>query len=443
MVSQTLQAMDQEMDVVGQNITNASTTGYSRQVAELEPMGPATGETGTGSEAAGGVEVTTVLRTHAAWLDNSAGALNGQVGSTAASAQYYSSIENLLNEPSSNGLQSMLTSFYSAFNSLANNPADGSTRDAALSATENLANTFNQLTDGLTSVGTTVTQQAQTDMASVNNLASQIADLDQQIGQAQASGSSPNTLMDQRDSLIANITNLTGATVSGQEGANVVISVAGAELVQGGFAETLQMSSTSPIGFTAQSTGGSVQFTGGSLGAESNMANTVIPGYQQQVANLAQTLATNVNNLVQSGVDGNGNPGEALFTSDSGGQLTVNPDIVASSQLLAAGNGESGDGSIAAAIGVLGTGSSAIDPAYQQMVADIGEASSNAQTASTTAQSSLTQVQAMQASESGVNVDQELSNMISLQQSYAAAAKLLSTYDSMLDTLMQATSPTA
>ena len=55
------------------------------------------------------------------------------------------------------------------------------------------------------------------------------------------------------------------------------------------------------------------------------------------------------------------------------------------------------------------------------------------------AQASLTQVQTMQSSESGVNLDEELATMVAQQHIYAASARLLSTYDQMLDTLIQRT----
>jgi flagellar hook-associated protein 1 FlgK len=182
-----------------------------------------------------------------------------------------------------------------------------------------------------------------------------------------------------------------------------------------------------------------VTVSGGELCAEQEWANTLLPGYQARLAGVRDGIAAAVNALHQSGKDGTGAPGESFFTADASGNLSVNPALAADSRKVVAGDGSAGSGSIALAIAGLGTASGSTVPQYRQLVAEIGSQAADAGRAADQSQASLQQIQAAQASESGVNLDEELAQMVSLQHAYAASARLLSTYDQMLTTLIQGT----
>src|SRR5205823_4540169 len=117
-----------------------------------------------------------------------------------------------------------------------------------------------------------------------------------------------------------------------------------------------------------------------------------------------------------------------FFVADAQGSLSVNPAL-ADPRKVAAGDGTAGDGKVALGIAALRTGAGSVLPAYQGLVADIGAAAADGKRLSDQTQASRQQIQAMQSSESGVNLDEELTQMTSLQHAYAASARLLSTYD--------------
>jgi flagellar hook-associated protein 1 FlgK len=104
---------------------------------------------------------------------------------------------------------------------------------------------------------------------------------------------------------------------------------------------------------------------------------------------------------------------------------------------VVAGDGSAGDGAIARAIAGLGTAAGSILPEYRALVAEIGADVQESRRRTQEAQASLQQVAEMQASESGVSLDEELAEMAALQHAYAASARLLASYDEMLTTLIE------
>src|SRR5687768_7556025 len=120
MAAQALQAHQRSLEVTGQNIANVNTSGYSRQV------------TVTRSVPSGGVDVVSVMRTHAAWLDSAADALTGETGRTGVHQQYASRLEEALREPSDAGLQTAMDRFFSAATDLADHAGDISRRQSFL-----------------------------------------------------------------------------------------------------------------------------------------------------------------------------------------------------------------------------------------------------------------------------------------------------------------------
>lgn len=439
--ARSIETAQRELEITGQNISNANTPGYSRQIAITRPVSGAAamGRDLSGSPLApgGGVEISQVLRAHAYWLDGTADALSAQTGQTGIDQQYSTSVENLLQEPGSAGLQTTLDQFYAAFNNLATQPGQMPARDNVLRAGEALATKFRQLTDGLGDLSRTVVQSAKESIDNINHLAQQVANLNQAIGQAQAAGEAPNELIDQRDQILQNLTKIAGATVSGRDGGALVVSIGGMAVVQGEHASTLSLAPGNGINIVDGDTGTAIQLTGGELRAQQQWVQTTIPGYTQQISGLRDQLASTVNALHTSGKDLNGANGLPFYVQDPDGNLAVNPALEADASKVVAGDGTAGDGAIAQQIAGLRTAANSILPGYQGLVAQIGAASADSSQFAAQSQASLQQIQEMQGSESGVNLDEELAKMVTQQHAYAASARLLTVFDSVLSTLIQ------
>ena len=191
--------------------------------------------------------------------------------------------------------------------------------------------------------------------------------------------------------------------------------------------------------------GAAVTPQSGQMASMLQTMNSVLPHYSTQLDGVAADLAATVNAVHMAGYDKAGNGGQPFFVSSGGGPVTAatiavgisNPDEVAASTDPAAGG--TLDGTNADAIANLATSATGPDLAYRQLIADLGVAG---QTADRQAgiQSSLTNaVDAARQAQSGVNLDEEMTNLITYQRAYQAAARVMNTIDATLDTLINHT----
>jgi flagellar hook-associated protein 1 FlgK len=174
--------------------------------------------------------------------------------------------------------------------------------------------------------------------------------------------------------------------------------------------------------------------------------DTLVPGYQNQLDQLAYDVATQVNTISQAGFDAKGNAGGNFFSAPgavagAAAALAVNPAVQADSSLVVASStGAAGDNGAATAIadlrnGAIVNGSTPVD-AWGQLVYAVGSDVSTAQSGSTTSGQIVQQLQALQAQTSGVSMDEEAASLMKFQRSYEASARYFTTVVTTLDTLM-------
>lgn len=436
LAGRSLLAHQRSLEITGQNIANADTPGYNRQVAVTRAVSGPGAETldrsGSAVAPGGGVEVALVRRTHAAWLDRSTAALRAQLGQLTIDTRLSAGVEQILAEPTDAGFQATLDRFFTAFSALAHRPDDSAARTTVRLAGGEVADRLKQLTAGLDAAAADAAEQVKDHLSTVNQLAERVAALNRVIQQAQAAGGSPNELLDERDTVLAELTRLTGAQVGG-EGGDVVVTLAGRALVQGNHVTPLSLASDGSLEFVTPD-GQPVTVPGGEIRALQQWVSTALPGMRARVEAVRDNLAAAVNALHQSGLDLDGAPGEPFFLTDAGGDLIVNP-VLEDPRRIVAGDGNAGDGTVAVAIAALRADSAVAE--YHFLVGEIGKSASDSRRFLAQTDASLTQVELMQASESGVNLDEELAEMVATQQVYAASARLLAVYDEMLGTIIE------
>jgi flagellar hook-associated protein 1 FlgK len=168
------------------------------------------------------------------------------------------------------------------------------------------------------------------------------------------------------------------------------------------------------------------------IGSPAASGDTGILGALDDVAN---QLRTQVNSQNAAGYDLNGNAGGAIFTGTGAADLAVSSSVLSNPSLIAAGNGSGVlDGSNALAMAKL-QNAAGITPAFQTMVANLGQTVSTAASTQTTQDQVTQQLQTQRNSVSGVSIDEEMTNLISFQQAYSASARFISTISSMYSTL--------
>ncbi len=456
-----LESQQTVMAVTSHNVANATTPGYERQQADLAPNPPYTPpslQQVQGAEQLGmGVTVASIQRSNSRFLHLQQWANASDLGATGQQAQTLGQVQSMVNEPSSTGLNSALSAFWNAWQNLSDHPQNVAARSQVVAAGQALASQFHTLSGDLTSLQSSLDQAVGAQIGRVNTYASQIADLNRQIRSSQAAGQAPNDLLDARAVAISNLSNLVPVNVTWNKDGTASVSVGSVDVVAGTQVTPLVgRAQASNHGFLQPQwtpPGLVAQLHGGSLGALLTLRDQTLPGYLASLNALAGGVASSVNALHTSGYDLNGNPGAAYFVAPAGGgisaaNLGVNPAIASNPSLVAAASSASsgpGDGHNALAIADLqsqalpvlaGGGTGTASGAWAAMVGGIGSAAQAAGSAQQNQQVLAQSIQSQQQQVSGVSINEEMTNMVVAQNAYAAAAKVSSTIDSMLGSLI-------
>ncbi|MBO9649304.1 MAG: flagellar hook-associated protein FlgK [Variovorax sp.] len=310
------------------NTANVYTAGYSRQVAQISSNAAlATGSGYIGS----GARVTTVTRSYDAYLT----AQLAGAQSTSAALNAYSTqidrIDSLLSDKTA-GLSPQMQSFFTAVQGVANTPSDSAARQQLISSAQSLANKFRSTDQYLSDQNSAVNDQIVGSVDQINTYSSKIASLNQQISMmtAVAGGQPPNDLLDQRDQLVSELSQIVDVKVLEQDNGkyNVFIG-SGQSLVVGDQAATMKAvnSSADPTRKALALVGiaGNVQelndktVTGGSLGGLLAFRSESLIPTQNAIGRLSMALASAVNDQQNLGVDLNGVLGQDFFTTAAPG----------------------------------------------------------------------------------------------------------------------------
>jgi flagellar hook-associated protein 1 FlgK len=441
-VAQTgLQVYQEALDVTSNNIANSSNASYSRQRVILQAAAPTiTASTiwGNGVNLADIQRVRDTLTDGQIRTNNSAYSYNNQLSTDLGNVQ------SLFSEPTSNGLSNVTSSFFTAWQNLAVSPNSVSLRNNVIQAAQGLSDKIKSINDGIASVKADSVNELNDKLTTLNKDLSQIQSLNAQITAAQAATQSPNDLMDKRDALIDEISNLTNVNVTYDTSGAAVLSIGGVLAVDR--SSYNQFSSTEVNGkLTITSSGGSTpsSLSGGQISAVMDNYNIYIPSYQTSLDNYVNRLMSSVNTLHESGysITNPTQSGTDFFDSYSNGTLNINQDLVNDPNKIAiSADGTSGNGDIANNIGDLvnqkdSSGTTLTDN-YSSLISKIGSDTKYATNQADSYNTLLTALNNQKASYSGVSLDEEMTNVIQYQRSYEACAKVISTANAMLETLI-------
>lgn len=452
--SRALATSQAVVDVIGHNVANVNTPGYTRQRAEIAATAPAASVDGGIGAALGsigtGVELKGVYRIQDNYLEQQLLSAGGDQARMSQLRDTLNQVQTAYAEPGQSGLSSMLSAFYNSFQEVARNPEDTSARQSALDAASTLARRFNTLTADHDSVQQSVCAQVIPTFQQADDVARQVAGLNSQIRAALAQGGQPNDLQDQRDQLVKQLGTLVGADATQELDANgkatgaLNVSAGGFPLVQGATANDLPTSFTMVGGVPALSQGDERYLLRSGQASGLIQASDTIKGYQATLNGLAAGLISSVNNLHRAGYGQDGSTGNNLFAGTDARSIKLDPAMAANPAALAAATPPApgttvaaGNGDNALAIAnlanapILAGGS--IGDSYAAHVAQVGADVHSYEQQSTNQAQVIQQLQNMRSSVSGVSLDEELTHMLQFQRSYQAAARLLTVMDSMID----------
>jgi len=446
-----LRAQQYAMDVTSHNIANANTEGYRRQQPVFIPGNPLLGAftlNGIGIPQLGtGVLVQTVRRMQSDYIEGQIRMGAQELGTWSARNQALQQVETMLSELSDNSLSNLMDEFWNSWQELAASPESFPARLAVVEAASSLSDRIRTLYHDLRSLQRETDQTIISEVKRVNQIAHEIASLNEQITRSLAGGYQPNDLLDRRDMLIEELSQIARIQVHGAGGADCIISIGGKALVQGNMVTELSTvegpNGWSQIAWTDNSSPATIP--GGELKGLLDIRDTVLEGYILKLNDLTQTLVSNVNAVHNTGYDLNGNnAGDFFVPGSDASNIAVDPTILASPSLVAAsGNGAPGDNTCARTMADLRNvpllNGQTIDSAYGTFVALIGSDVREARTRAAVHELSLKQLKNQRESISGVSLDEEMVNMLKFQQAYNAAARIITVVDEMISTLINQT----
>lgn len=447
-----------------------------------------------------GVEFNSIRRVREGFLDAQYRNENTALGGWTVRNSTLEKLETIMNEPSETGIRTVLNNFWSAWSDLSQDPQDVTNRKIVKETTLALTDGLNQISLQLDALTNDLTNNVELKTTEINSYLQSIADLNNNIMRVEQLGDNANDLRDQRDYAVDQLSKIVGVnvaeldsgyqvTVAGQVAVtgNAVVPVTSAILENSYQAGTLgggevygmiyardvhvadyrnQMNRLANTLAT-----GDIEIT---IPAGSVLPNgTVFNNITYSDANNNRTLASDLTVTVQ-GINGLHHLGYTLsgstptaggdfFATKDGsgtitaGNITLNTDIqndpnkiATSMRTTGTGANESvvlGNNNLALILSQLkdakfdfgGSRPTTSDDYFGAIVGQLGVQKQESERQAQNAQLLTEQVDLNRQSVSGVSLDEEMSNLIKFQHAYSASARFMTTYDELLNKLINST----
>lgn len=461
MGARSLQVQQQGVEVAGHNLANVNNSAYTRQRLSIAtsitvptPWGPQ----GTGADVLGIRQLrSTILdqqiqgetsvqgylesQQHALQLGESilGQSLNRAATATDGSAE---------TESSQNGIAEGLADLFNSFQSLATSPTSFTERQSVMLQAANLANRFNQVDARLGTLTESLNVTLRDDVAKANELISIIAGYNKQIMATEAGApGAANDLRDLRQQRIEELAGIVNLQTTEQPTGSIDIAVAGVDVITGpkvlepleaydaGGGQMLVRTTTSglPLNLTGGRITGTIEARDGALAALRTSLDT-----------LARQLITQVNDLHRAGFGLNGTTGADFFLGTGAADIQANQALSDNPALIQASgvSGVVGDNQVALALAQLATADQSgmnnqtFSEGYSQTVAAFGQSLWSVNNALSDQEVVQNMLERQRDAISGVSLDEEMTDLVKFQRAYQASARLISTIDEMLQTIV-------
>lgn len=443
-VSTALRAFQRGLDVVGHNIANVNTPGYTRQITTFRTAAPTDLYTASGIAALGnGVRIDSIISARDLVLEGQAGANAGAYGRSAAYTAALTQIEGVYGEPSANGIAAALGAFFDAWSGLGSNPSEPANRLQVRNAAETLTSRIRTAYSEMDRISEHVSASATEVIERVDLLAKEVAKLNLEIARFSTSTNRPNDLIDQRTLMLQEMSSLVGANWREQKDGTVTVYAGGAILVEG--------QSSRPLPSTIDASAGTltdgvitIPIRSGQLAGHMD-ALAQMQGQQQMLNELANSLRADINGVHQTGINALGQTGIHIFDESSTGAegFRLSDQVLANADAIAAGvSGSAGDGGLALSISdrrdqaLAALGGKGFESFFQNAIVRLGSEVSHQQTTSEALLAVGQQIESQRQSIGGVSLDEEMTDMMRLQRSYQAAARALTVFDEVTEDLL-------
>lgn len=465
----SLEVNQKSIEIVGNNISNVNTEGYSRQTAELETY-PAMnfGDFFIGQ----GVKITNVSREHDVFIEQQIKQKAVDYGYQDALTRPLGELERVLTITEDN-ISTDIDNFFDSLQELTADPSDLVQRNNVILQGDVLATSFNNAINQLDAIQENINNTVVSKLDEVNSQLREIADLNERIYSIEIRGQSANSARDQRDMVAKDLAKSLGAI--SMEDKNGMLSVTlpgGLPLVQGLMPMTI-VAQTSGNQMTLQLQAGGVtrdlstRNLGGAFKGLIEVRDHLIPELTGDLDKLAYELSVQVNLQHQAGGALDSSTGNLFFSmppnyvasppappptaaeySGAARRMTV---VLTDPVKVAAGAAPDpgpppgevapGDNSNALTLSNIGDtyligGVDTFTSLYGKIAAKIGVESNQNQLSLKGAEDALDQLENFRDGLAGVSLEEEMIGLIQYQRGFESSAKFLSTVDEMMAVLM-------
>jgi len=456
-----LAAFQRSLDVAQNNVSNASTAGYAKQLPTLNAL-PFDLQSGM----LGGVQSGQPQSTRDEFLEQGVRYQTGLLGNYQAQSQALSGLEPIFDVTGQTGILGSLNSLLQSFSNWSANPDSAAARQDVLAKAQDLSASFQQTMSVLSSATNSIDNKISSTVSEINSLAAQVL----AYNQRQAAGGAADAGLDAHlHDTLESLSSDAGIQARFESDGSVTLLMGGqTPLVIGTHQYSLQSAyfdtvapvnpNATPAAHILDVNGQDVtaNVAGGSLGGLLNVRNTVLPALQgdgQQAGALniiAKQVADRVNQLLASGLTQAGAAGPPLFVYDASSaastarSLAINPAATADSlAALDPGPPQIANG-IALLLAGLGDSHAAADTIGGKSILEflnaqtqiIGQQVADATAGQTVATQSVAQARALRDQVSGVSLDEEAVRVMELQRGYQAISKMISVIDGLTETII-------
>ena len=463
----SLEVNQKTIEVIGNNISNVNTEGYSKQTVELETYPSINfGDFFVGQ----GVKISDVSREHDVFIEAQIQAKSAEYGYQDSLTDPLSELERIFSVTDDN-ISTDIDNFFDSLSELSANPSDLVQRNNVILQGNVLADSFNSITDDLDAVKDDINNTLVSEIDSINSKLEAVAELNDRIYQIEVRGQTANSARDERELLIKDLAMTVGAETYETENGMVSVQLpSGLPLVEGNMAMTITSETTgSDLSISLQAGGVTRELSENSFGGQfkglMEIRDSFIPELEADIDKLAYefTVQINLQHMEGGGLDSTtGNlffdmppnyvespPADApTATEYEGAARSMKVAITDPTKLAAAEAPESsldniavGDNRNALLLANIGAdylvdGTDSFTSLYGQIAAKVGVEANQNELSLAGAEDSLVQLENLRDGVAGVSLDEEMVSLIQYQRGFESAAKFLSTIDEMMTTIL-------
>jgi len=434
MAWRTVEIAKAQLDTISHNLANASREDYSRQEVTVEASPAYTVPARFGSESPGqmgtGAQIASIERQTNAYLEFLVSQNQMRYEEASVRDELLGHIERITTDAE---LSTQLDVYFAAWQEVANHPESTGVREALLAMARGTIGGFQQALADLASLETDINEQIKSAVTRVNGLAEQLAEVNRNIALVKGSGQNPNDLMDERDQLVRQLVQLTGASYREQDNGSVLVAVKGHVLVQQFDSYAIEATGSPPTSLAWASDGALLEPTSGELSVLFEQREVLETQGRVPLAQLLDDVVRRTNALHSTGYGLDGITGRDFISGTNAYEYEV---AVTASQVAAGADSASGNGQIALDISLLAEEAGPLGQRYSaylnSYLTGLGALKQNAESSLESRSSALKEAKAKRASSAGVSTDEEVMAMLQAQHTLEAAARVMDAADEIL-----------